>query len=122
MTPHCYLYINLSYSLTLFAVRAYGVSHVKLISWPKNIIRVIGNVSLRDHTMQIFQQNKLLTISSSSIYSCLLFIFKFMLYHNEMRLFIPYINTMYKTRFSNENNLFIPRIRTSHSKQSILFI
>ena len=86
----------------------------------KKIIRVIGNVSARDHTMQIFQENKLLTINSSSIYSCLLFLFKFMLYHNETRWFVPYVNTMYNTRFSNENNLCIPRIRTSHSKQSIM--
>ena len=65
----------------------------------KKIIRIIGNVPSRDHTVQIFQQNKLLTIKSSSIYSCLLFLFKFMLSHNEMRWFVPYVDTMYNTRF-----------------------
>ena len=124
MTPHCYLFINLSYSLTLFIVRAYGVSHVKLIIikciLPKKDNQSQRIVSSPNHTMQIFRQNMLLTTSSISIYSCLLILFKFMLYHNEMRWLIPYVNTMYNPRFSNENNLCIPRIWTSDSKQSII--
>ena len=71
---------------------------------------VIANISSRDHTMQIFEQNKLLTTSSLCIYSCLLLFFKFMLYHDEMRWFITYINTVYNTRFLNQNNLCIPRL------------
>ena len=52
------------------------------------------------------------------IYIYMLLLYKFMFCHIEMIWFIPYINTMYNTRFSNENNLCTPRIRTSHSKQS----
>lgn len=95
-------------------------SHInKICIAQKKVVRVIGNASFREHTAPIFRQNNLLTIDSCSIYSCLVFVFKFMLYHNHLQWFKPYQNNFYNTRLSNENNLCVPRIRTSHSKQSI---
>ena len=78
------------------------------------IIRMIGNVSPREHTAPLFNRLKFLTFDKSIIYVCLLFVFKSILYHSSYDWFSFYENTSYNTRRYNMHMLIVPFVRTTH--------
>ena len=88
----------------------------------KKIIRLIGGISLREHSGVVFVENKLLSVENYSIYMCLLFVYKILFFHNDLARFSFYANPSYNTRYSSLRILCVPYIRTSHSRQSIDYL
>ena len=115
------VYPNLIYCLSLWG--ATSKSHLnKVFLAQKKIIRLIGGLSLREHTGPVFVENKLLSFENASVYICLLFVYKMLFFHNDLTWFSFYANPSYNTRYSTLRNLRVPYIRTSHSRQSIDYL
>ena len=115
------VYPNLIYCLSIWGTTS--KSHLnKVFLAQKKIIRLIGGLSLREHTGPVFVENKLLSFENASIYMCLLFVYKMLFFHNDLTWFSFYANPSYNTRYSTLRNLRVPYIRTSHSRQSIDYL
>ena len=98
------VYPNLIYSLSIWGATG-KINMNKVFLAQKKIIRLIGGLSLREHTGPIFFGNKILSFENYSIYICLLFVYKMFLFYNDLSWFNFYAKPSYNTRYSTLNNV-----------------